>query len=104
MGVDYSGNYGIGFKVALPEFDEDHEYFEDERSWLEEITDDKFDWFEVGDAMYTGGKNEIYVCIKNPFDEGLDITKKANELISFLNENKIKFEGEIDQVGGLEVY
>lgn len=104
MGVDYSGHYGIGFKVTLPQLPEDHEFFDDEISWLDEITGDKFDYFEVGDNMYTGDGNDLYVCIKNPFDEGLDITKKANELVSFLNENNIKFEGEINEVGGLEVY
>jgi hypothetical protein len=54
MGVDYSGHFGIGFKVELPELPEDHEFYEDERSWLDEIIENKFDWFECGDSMYSG--------------------------------------------------
>ena len=104
MGVDYSGHYGIGFKVLLPELPEDHEFFEDERFWLDDIIEKRFDWFEVGEGMYTGEDNEIYICIKDPFENGLDITEKTNELISFLNEYNIKFEGDINEVGGLEVY
>jgi len=54
--------------------------------------------------MYSGEDNDIYICIKDPFENGLDITDKATELISFLNEHNIKFEGDINEVGGLEIY
>ena len=106
MGVDYSGNFGIGIQIFLPEFEEDHEWFEDETGWLDEILKDKdYFYFEVGEGSYTGEQNEMYLCIDEPFEDGYcGLTYKAKLLIDFLEENNITYEGKVDVVGGLNVW
>lgn len=106
MGVDYSAHYGIGIKITLPEFDEDHKWFEDELGWLDEILESTgYFYFEVGDSMYTGKSNKFYICIDEPFSEGYcGLKEKADKLLEFLQENEIKFEGKVGIVGGLEIW
>ena len=106
MGVDYSGHYGIGIKIILPEFDEDNEWFGDELSWLDEILENiGYFYFEIGDENITDEKNDLYLCINNPFEDGYcALEEKADKLMQFLLENKIEFEGKIDVVGGLEIW
>lgn len=105
MGVDYSGHYGLGFQVRLPEFEEDHEFYEDPIGYLDSVCrDTEFSFFEVKEGNYTGNENDYYVIIDNPFSNGLDVTEPANRLKAFLTENNIEFEGEIDTVGGLEIW
>lgn len=105
MGVDYTGHYGLGFNVNLPEFEEDHEFFEDPIGFLDSICKEtEFDYFEIGDGNYTGNSNNYYVVLDNPFSNGLDISENANKLKLFLTENNVSFDGEIDVVGGLEVW
>lgn len=101
MGVDYTGNYGVGIKIQLPIFDEEHEYYEDEESWLDQILGEEYSYFDIGAGSYTGEENEFYVCLKNPFKDGYNITEKVERLKTFLSENGIKSFGEVDEVGGL---
>lgn len=106
MGVDYSGNYGIGIKITLPELDENHEWFGDEIGRLDEILDDTdYYYFEVGAGSYTGESNDLYICIDEPFSDGYcGLEEKANKLLKFLQQNKIEFEGKVDIVGGLNIH
>jgi len=103
MGVDYTGNYGAGIQIILPEFEEGHEFYEDEFSWLDDLLEDTdYYYFEVGEEMYGGEKNEIYVCISEPFKKGFyDLDFKIDAFLAFLRENKIETVGEFDVVGGL---
>ena len=105
MGVDYSGNYGIGVQIIRTEFEEDHEYYDDFLGYLEEnICGTDYYYFEVGDGMYSGGENELYICIDNPFGSGYGgLEDKVNRLYSFLGANKIEYVGSVDVVGGLEI-
>jgi hypothetical protein len=106
MGVDYSGNYGIGIQVALPDFEEDSDWYEDELGFLESILlGTNYYYFEVGEGSYTGNTDNIYICIDNPFKDGYcALGYKSDVLIKFLQENKIEFYGTIDVVGGLRIY
>jgi hypothetical protein len=62
MGVDYSGNYGIGIQVYTPDF-------------------------EIGEGNYTGDNDDIYIVIDNPFEDGYcALGEKANKLIEFLQQ------------------
>jgi hypothetical protein len=101
MGVDYTGLYGVGIKIQLPTFDEEHEFYEDEESWLDQILGEEYSYFDVGAGSYTGESNEFYVCLKNPFKDGYNILDKVVKLKKFLSDNEIKFFGEVDEVGGL---
>jgi len=101
MGVDYTGNYGIGLRIQLPIFEEEHQYYEDEESWLDQILGEEYYYFDVGEGSYTGEDNDYYVCLKKPFKDGYDILDKVVELKKFLSDNGIEFFGEVDEVGGL---
>lgn len=104
MGVDYHGNYGIGVRIIKKEFTEDSEYFEDFNTYLDDTLEGtNYYYFEVGEGSYTGEENEIYVCISEPFKEGLNIKDKVFKFYKFLGKNEIEFEGEINEVGGLLV-
>lgn len=105
MGVDYTGNYGIGIKVLIPELTGEFEDYGD-LEYLEELLEDSEDYycFEVGSENYTGDYNELYVCIEEPFKDGYDITQKVNSLMNFIKENGLDFEGEVNEVGGLHIW
>lgn len=109
MGVDYTGNYGIGCEVRLNEL-----YFEqnevDRDDWdtlfLEYLDDllednDHYSYFEVGSEMYGGRGNSIFLILNNPFRDHYDITTKVNNLREFCENNLLIIESEIDVVGGL---
>lgn len=102
MGVDYNANFGIGVQVIRKDFDEDSEYYEDFLGWIDEqLEGSEYSYFETGSSMYGGEENDVYVVLDEPFSEGLDLTKKAEDLKSFLQSKEIEYEGEVDIVGGL---
>ena len=106
MGVDYSGNYGVGIQVYLPDFEEDEEWWDDSLGYLESILKDtSYSYFQVGDGNWTGVEDDIYVVIDNPFEDGYcALGEKVDKLIQFLQENKLEFEGSVDVVGGLRIW
>lgn len=105
MGVEYSGNYGIGVRVKDKEFEQESEWFEDFWGYLDDVLEDtSYSYFEVGEGSYTGESNDIYVCIDNPFDNGYDIRDKVSAFKSFLAEKGIEYYGDVDEIGGLNVY
>lgn len=114
MGVDYSGNYGVGVQV---EFDNLYEVIADEfevdvddaSDYVLEYLDNllqgtDYDYFEVGDGNYSGQPNEVYIEIKNIFKDGYDVREKATNLIKFCEDNGLTMVGEVDVVGGLKIY
>jgi hypothetical protein len=106
MGVDYSGNFGIGFQVQIPELEEDHEYYEDELGYLDSLLGDtEFNYFEVGEGSYTGDANDVFVCLDVPFIHGKFNEARASELKTFLELHNLITKGaQIDSVGGLNVW
>jgi len=103
MGVDYTGNYGIGVKVIRKEFDENSEYYEDFTTYLDDVLENtNYYYFEVGESMYVGGENDIYVCISDLLND-LNIKDRVFAFYKFLQDNEIRFEGEVNEVGGLLV-
>ena len=99
MGVDFSGNYGIGFKVNPPENSDDP-------IWdIEEIAE-KFPMqtscFRVGDS-YTG-ETSIYLCVDDPFFMGAYQANKVASFVHYVKQSELEVEGEIDVVGGLHIY
>ena len=106
MGVDYSGNYGIGVKVIIPTIeDENDEWFEDELGYLDSLLQETdYYYFQVGESSYTGGEDDTYVCLDKPFEDGYDITNKVNQLIEFLQSTNLEVVGKVDEVGGLRVW
>jgi hypothetical protein len=106
MGVDYSGNFGIGFKVLIPELEEDHEYYDDVLGYLESLLENtEFNCFEVGEGSYTGEEDDIFVCLDVPFMHGKFNEVRASELKTFLELHNLITKGaQIDSVGGLNVW
>ena len=107
MGVNYSGNYGIGYKVRYQEyddkFDSDGDPIEDSFDLMYKIDEDQFFWFKVGNA-YTEGIRNCFICVQNPFEDGvLGLTAKKHQLNEFCKRNEIPIEGEFGLHGGLEV-
>jgi len=105
MGVDYSGNFGIGVQIKRLEISEDSEYDGDFIWYLDDALEGTdYYYFEVGEAMYVGGENDLYVCINNPFENGYyGLEEKVSVFYSFLAKNGLEAIGEVDVVGGLEV-
>lgn len=114
MGVDYSGNYGVGVQV---EFDnlynviaEKYEVDTDDAEeyaleYLDELLEGtNYNYFEVGDGNYSGQQNEVYIEINDVFKDGYDIREKVTNLIKFCEDNGLTMIGEVDVVGGLEIY
>lgn len=105
MGVDYSGNYGIGVKVLVPELEEEHDYFDDELGYVDNLLKDtEYEYFEVGDGSYSGKKDDLYICFKNPFKDGYNIEDKVIELYLFLSNTDLEVIGKVNEVGGLRVW
>jgi len=106
MGVDHQSNYGIGVLIKRKEFEEGHEYEDDFLTYLDDLLQDSsYEYFEVGEGSYTGEENDIYVVIKNPFENGYSgLNHKIDLLYKFLKEKEIEFDNEVDLVGGMHVY
>lgn len=95
MGVDYEPEYGIGYKLFLESVDS---YYE-----LKESLPDNFFCFRVGESSYCGGDDDYFICSSEPFENGLDLTSKKEELDKFISENEIEKIGEYGLVGDLYV-
>lgn len=109
MGVDYTGHYGIGFKIKNIDFEDENtpeeirelEYMDE--FFSEKLSDD-YGYFEVGDGNYSGEDNTFYVVIREPFKYGLDLERVKIELINHLKEINIEVDSDFDVVGGLEIW
>lgn len=110
MGVDYTGNYGIGCEVVLNDnyfknnnIDKDDWDTSNFLEYLDDLLDDNnhYSYFEVGSEMYGGNSNEIFLILRNPFKDSYDITEKVKNLREFCENNLLLINGEIDVVGGL---
>ena len=104
MSVNYRANYGIGYKVFPSDeicglIDDDFDGCFGE--YLYELDVDKYRWFEVGAANYTGEENEHFVCIRDPLKYSLDLTKVKSELDEDLKRLKIDIGSEFKEIGGL---
>ena len=101
MGVDYSANYGIGYKVNFGELQKMD--IDDPSDHLYEITydDQRYAYFQVGSGCYTGEENEHYIVLKKP--ELFDLKNLKDDLDFFLKRHKIKADGEFGLHGGLEI-
>lgn len=114
MGVNYSGNYGVGvpvdfnnlYEVIAEKYEVDVDdadaYVLNYLEYILQGTD--YDYFEVGAMVYSCHSNEIYIEIKDVFRDGYDITEKVINLIEFCEDNGITMVGEVGVVGGLEIY
>jgi hypothetical protein len=103
MGTDYTGNDGIGVRVSLGDtYNEDEDDYTDTSEVLDDLLQGtSYHYFEIG---HYDTEKDFYVCIDSPFEHGYDITQKRNELLKFLEDNNIEYYGDVDEVGGLNVW
>lgn len=107
MGVDYSAHYGLGYQVTVPEFDESHDFYGDERGYLDEVLKEEYlQYFTVGDDCYTGSNQDsYYVILVDPFKDGFEkLEEKAIKLKELLILRNLTPTGDFDVVGGLEIW
>ena len=109
MGVDYTANYGIGVKLQEVDFEElnleDVECMDDYLEELPEPEGIQTEYFEVGSGSYTGEDNTYYLCIKHPMKEGVKALKTKVDLFkNYLRRNDIRYFGDVDCVGGLNIW
>ncbi len=104
MGVDYSGNYGIGYQVTGSDEIPDAELEEGLSEYLYNKVGDGFQHFDVGSGSYTGEENDYYIVVKDAFKDGLDLTAKKKAIDDELKRLKLEPVGDFGDVGGLSVW
>ena len=111
MGVDYTGHYGIGIQIENVDFEDENKElefkdFDDIWEYLEEkLNEDEYSYFEVGEASYCGGDNDLYIEIVDVFNYGLNnLEEQKNNLLIKIKELGLETKGDFGLVGGLEVH
>ncbi|MBK8473284.1 MAG: hypothetical protein IPL33_14695 [Sphingobacteriales bacterium] len=103
MSIDYSANFGVGYKVALPSSTKyPDEFIENALSSVGKTH--KIDWFDTGsDYMPPEYDNkEYFVVLSEPFKDGTEaFVRRASALKEILQECGLEVIGEFDVVGGL---
>lgn len=103
MGIDYDANFGIGYEVEEGEEIKDSSDLEEGlQEYLYSELGDGFSSFEVGSA-YSGRIDGVFIVIKEPFKDGLDLTNAKARLDKEINRLGLKAKGEFREVGGLYV-
>lgn len=103
MGIDYDANYGIGYRVEATNEISEYELEYGLHEYLWNKVGEGFEYFEVGNA-YCGETEGVFITIKDPFKNGLDLTKSKEKLDAELDRLKLKAISEFNQVGGLYIY
>lgn len=101
MSIDYSANFGVGYKVALPSSTEaPHEFMENA---LNSVETHKIGWFDTGN-YYLPDNNEYFVVLIEPFKDGMEaFVRRALALKEILQRCGLEVVGEFDVVGGLYI-
>lgn len=98
MGVDYEAVFGIGVEVEAVD-DEDKETDLGEK--IERLDyKDLYRYRSAGDNY----DEKYYIFMKNPFDNGYDITEKVWDFCEWLKDNKVIYKGRVDICGDLCVW
>lgn len=102
MSIDYSANFGVGYKVALPSSTEDPDAFI-ENALNSVGKTHKIGWFDTGDNTY-------FVSFSEPFNDDLDdmddmeaVVRRASALKEILQGCGLEVVGEPEIVGGIRV-
>lgn len=103
MSVDYNGEFGIGYEVTegdeLIDSEETEDGFGD---YLYECDGEVATHFCTGSDY--NGELQYYLVLKDPFKDGLDLTKSKERLDAELVRLKVEPVGEFGSVGGLYVW
>ena len=104
MSVDYNAYYGIGYKVGADDelLDNEEDLEEGLVEYIDNECGDGFECFATGSA-YSGRVDGVYLVIKDPFKDGLDLTDAKERLDKEVVRLKLDIESEFNEVGGLLV-
>ena len=107
MGIDYRASSGIGYAVCeSDELSEDEEMESELEDGLEEYIDcecsEEFECFQTGNG-YSGKTDGVFLVIKEPFKDGLDLTQAKEKLDKEVKRLRLGAESEFGVVGGLYV-
>lgn len=104
MSVNYDANYGIGYKVCESDMISGTAELEDGlHEYLCDKVGDGFEYFKVGDC-YSGEMDGVFITIKEPFKNGLDLTQSKQMLDDEIKRLKLETDGEFNEVGGLYIW
>lgn len=108
MGIDYRASSGIGYAVCESDELNEYEGMESElEDGLEEYIacecSEEFECFQTGSA-YSGEIDGVFLVIKDPFKDGLDLTSVKEKLDKEVKRLRLDTESEFGVVGGLYVY
>lgn len=104
MGIDYRSHWSVGYKVCASDELLDTEEVEDGLAdYLDCECGDEFETFETGNA-FTGETSGVFLGIKEPFKDGLDLTAAKEQLDKEIARLKLDTESEFDTIGGLYVF
>ena len=104
MSVDYSANFGIGYKVCESDYLLESEELEDGLlEYLEGELGDEFECFETENA-WSGDRDGVFVKIIDPFINGVNLTLVKEQLDCEMKRLKLDTCGSFGAVGGLNVY
>lgn len=103
MGIDYIANYGVGYEVEGTDDLTEEDLEDGLREYVDCECDAAFDSFENGNA-FSGKMKGVYLCIKDPFKDGLDLTDAKDRLDKEIKRLKLKAVSDFNEVGGIYVY
>jgi len=107
MGTQYINGYGIGVKLKKLDDDEiDDLGFDCMLSYVEYLVqeNDELFNFSSGNAYFSDDGMEDFLCIKNPKPTNIsEFENKIKKFKKYLKNNNIKYEGDVDCVGGLYI-
>jgi hypothetical protein len=111
MGVDYTANFGLGYKIECPINEQD------ENSYIKTPDDgvmsDMFDfaryvkksseYFLIETGNTYSGESEWYIIIKNPFAYGLNLINVCAKLTDYCRHMGFEIIGNFGCHGGLRI-
>lgn len=102
MGLHYDSHCGLGVKVKTIQGLNPQQINED-YGFIDKVLDgSKYEYFFTG--WLDDKEQDLFLTIREPFSDGnYNLKSKVKEFKKFLKANKIKYEGDVDIVGGLSV-
>ncbi len=102
MSIDYSANHGIGYEVCEGDSLLEDEDFDNLEEYVYNQCSERFETFSTNDG-YDTDTDGVFLTIKDPFKEGLDLTVAKNTLDAEIERLELGTCGEFGSVGGMRV-
>lgn len=106
MSVDYSANFGIGYKIKKASEEILADYWEDMGVYVHSILQDFVDgvsYITYGSSYEDDGV-QYAIIVDEPFADGLDLTHIKACLDDIIDSSDLERDSEFGLVGGLGIY